>query len=119
AVGMHGFQGGWSFAPGALRLHCNRLSPAAGLSRFSFSQSGVETLKVMITATAIVYFAYTAIDSFLADASQLAWWSPAEAGRATWTHAESLLWRVAWTLAVLALADYGLQRYRWMAGLKK
>jgi flagellar biosynthesis protein FlhB len=118
AVGMHGFQGGWSFAPGALRLHWNRLSPASGLSRFSFSNSGVETLKVMLTATAIVYFAWTAIDGFLAEAPQLAWLQPVEAGRVTWKHAESLLWRVAWTLAALAMADYGLQRYRWMAGLK-
>ena len=51
-------------------------------------------------------------------APQLAWLPPVEAGRVTWKHAESLLWRVAWMLAALALADYGLQRYRWMAGLK-
>ena len=118
AVGMHGFQGGWSFAPGALRLHWNRLSPATGMGRFSFSQSGVETIKIAITATAIVYFAWTAISGFLADAPQLAWLPPVEAGRTTWKHAETLLWRVAWTLAALALADYGMQRYRWLAGLK-
>ena len=114
AVGMHGFQGGWSFAPGALKLHWSRLSPATGMSRFSFSQSGVETIKIMITATAIVYFAWTAIDGCLADAPQLAWLPPVEAGRSAWKHAELLLWRVAWTLAALALADYGVQRYRWM-----
>src|SRR5262245_49836575 len=61
AVGMHGFQGGWSFAPGALKLHWNRLSPAKGMSRFSLSNGGVETLKILITATAIVYFAWAAI----------------------------------------------------------
>jgi flagellar biosynthetic protein FlhB len=118
AVGMHGFQGGWSFAPGALQLHWSRLSPASGVKRFSFSQSGVETIKVMITATAIAYFAWTSISGFLAEAPQLAWLPPVEAGRTTWKHAEALLWCVAWTLGALALADYGVQRYRLMASLK-
>ena len=118
AVGMHGFQGGWSFAPGALKLHWSRLSPAAGASRFKFSQSGVETLKVMVTATAITYFAWSAVNALLVEAPQLAWLPPVEAGRTTWKHAEALLWRVAWTLGALALADYGVQRWRLMANLK-
>jgi flagellar biosynthetic protein FlhB len=118
AVGMHGFQGGWAFTPGALGLHWSRLSPATGISRFKFSQSGVETIKILITAIAIAYFAWTAIHNLLDEAPQLAWLSPAEAGRATWRHAETLLWRVAWTLAALALADYGMQRYRLMSSLK-
>src|SRR5262245_9234024 len=118
AVGMHGFQGGWSFAPGALRLNWSRLSPAAGAKRFSFSQSGVESIKIVITLIAIAYFAWSAIDRLLVKAPELAWLSPADLGRATWSHAEDLLWRVAWTLAALALADYAMQRYRLMTSLK-
>ena len=48
----------------------------------------------------------------------LAWMSPMDAARAGWAQAESLLWKVAWGLAFLALGDYGLQRYRLMQSLK-
>jgi flagellar biosynthetic protein FlhB len=118
AVGMHGFQGGWSFAPGALRLHWSRLNPATGVKRFAFSQSGVETIKAAIAFIAISYFTWRAIQGLLLDAPRLPWMPPAEAAAITWQHANSLLWRSAWTLGALALADYGVQRYRLMSSLK-
>ena len=40
AVGMHGFQGGWSFTPGALQLKWSRLNPASGVKKFGFGVSG-------------------------------------------------------------------------------
>lgn len=118
AVGMHGFQGGWSFAPGALRLHWSRLNPASGMKRFGFSQSGVETIKASIVFTAIGYYTWQAVDAFMADASKLAWMRPADAAAVTWQHAEALLWQAAWTLGALALADYGWQRYTMLKSLK-
>ena len=118
AVGMHGFQGGWSFAPGALRLHWSRLNPASGVKRFAFSQSGVETIKAIIAFLAIGYFTWSAIEGLALVASRLAWMAPVDAAALTWQHAQSLLWRSAWTLGALALADYGVQRYRLMSSLK-
>jgi flagellar biosynthesis protein FlhB len=118
AVGMHGFQGGWSFAPGALRLHWTRLNPATGVKRFAFSQSGVETLKALVAFTVIGYFTWRGVHGLLADAPRLPWMSPSHAAVVTWTHAETLLWRSAWALGALALADYGVQRYRLMSSLK-
>jgi flagellar biosynthetic protein FlhB len=118
AVGMHGFQGGWSFVPGALRLHWSRLSPATGVRRFSFSQSGVETIKAALAFTAISYFTWRAIEGLLLDAPRLPWMPPAAAAALTWEHAKALLWRSAWTLGALAFADYGVQRYRLMSSLK-
>jgi flagellar biosynthesis protein FlhB len=117
-VGMHGFQGGWSFAPGAISLHWSRLNPASGLKRFGFSQSGVETLKTMISATAIGYFTWRAIQGLLEQSVQLPWMSPADAAFTTWQHAEALLWRAAITLGALALADYGFQHYQHNKSLK-
>jgi flagellar biosynthetic protein FlhB len=35
-----------------------------------------------------------------------------------WGHVETLLWRVGCALALLAIGDYGLQRYRTMSSLK-
>ena len=42
-VGMHGFQGGWSFAPGALQLNWSRLNPANGIKRFGVHAVGAST----------------------------------------------------------------------------
>jgi flagellar biosynthetic protein FlhB len=118
AVGMHGFQGGWSFVPGALRLNWSRLNPASGVKRFAPSQSGVETLKALLAFTAIGYFTWSAIQGLMIEATRLAWMSPGDAAATTWQHAETLLWRAAWTLGVIALADYAVQRFRWMSSLK-
>jgi flagellar biosynthetic protein FlhB len=118
AVGMHGFQGGWSFAPGALRLNWSRLNPASGVKRFAPSQSGVETLKALLVFAAVGYFTWRAVDTLVRESSQLAWMAPASAAAVTWEHAEAMLWRTGWTLAALALADYGWQRYQWMSTMK-
>jgi flagellar biosynthesis protein FlhB len=118
AVGMHGFQGGWSFAPGALRLNWSRLNPASGLKRLGFSQSGVETIKAIVASMAIAYFTWRAIEGLLVQAPDLAWLSPEAAAFATWEHAENLLWKAAWTLGALALADYGWQHYTFMRSMK-
>jgi flagellar biosynthetic protein FlhB len=118
AVGMHGFQGGWSFAPGALRLNWSRLNPASGMKRLGFSQSGVETLKALVAFAAIAYFTWRAVEGLLDDAPELPWLSPEASAFATWLHAEDLLWKAAWTLAVLALADYGWQHYKFASSQK-
>jgi flagellar biosynthesis protein FlhB len=118
AVGTHGFQGGWSFAPGALNLNWSRLNPASGVKRLGFSRSGVETIKAMISATAIAYFTWRSIEAILLQSVQLPWMTPGDAARTTWGHAESLLWRAAITLGALALADYGWQHYQHTKSLK-
>ena len=46
-VGMHGFQGGWSFSPGALQLNWSRLNPANGVKRFGMMQTGADTAKTL------------------------------------------------------------------------
>jgi len=118
AVGMHGFQGGWSFAPGALRLNWTRLSPASGVKRFAPSQSGVETLKALVAFAVIGYFTWRAVEGILADAWALPWMSPTEAALLTWEHTERLLWRAGVTLGALALGDYAFQHFKFMKSLK-
>lgn len=118
AVGTHGFQGGWSFTPGAFRLHWSRLNPATGVKRFAFSQSGVETIKAIVASVVIGYFTWRAIEALIVDAARFAWISPGDVGMLTWEHAETLLWRAAWALGALSLADYGYQRYKLTASLK-
>jgi flagellar biosynthetic protein FlhB len=117
-VMMHGFQGGWSFAPGALTLNWSRLNPGQGIKRFGLSQSGVDTLKTMITVSMLVLLSWGAIEKVMADALRMAWLSPAGASMLGWSHAEDLLWQVSWGLGFLAIGDYGLQYYRLISSLK-
>jgi flagellar biosynthetic protein FlhB len=118
AVGMHGFQGGWSFSPDALDLHWSRLNPASGLTRFSFANSGVESLKAVLVFSIVGYYTWHAMIEIIDVAPAMAFMSPINSAIATWTHVEGLLWRTAWVLTALALADFAWQRYRVMSSLK-
>jgi len=117
-VGTHGFQGGWSFAPGALNLNWSRLNPANGMKRFGMMQGGVETLKTMIGVSVIAYLSWRIVQAVLSESVGLAWQTPFSAAVVAWEHADSLLWRVAWALGALALGDYGLQKYRHLHSLR-
>jgi flagellar biosynthetic protein FlhB len=118
AVLVHGFQGGWALAPGALRLNWSRLNPANGVKRFGLMQSGVDTLKTFISVTVIAIIAWVTVDAMFADTPRLPWLSPRAAAAVGWQHLETLLWRVAWALGILALGDYAIQYYRTMSQLK-
>jgi flagellar biosynthetic protein FlhB len=118
AVGMHGFQGGWSFAPGALRLNWSRLNPSTGAKRLSFSQSGVETLKTILVCAIVATLTWQALRSALTEAPRFPWMTPADAAAATWSHLEALLLRAGWFLGAIALADYGWQRFRLLQSMK-
>jgi flagellar biosynthetic protein FlhB len=117
-VGTHGFQGGWNFAPNALQLNWSRLNPANGLKRFSVLQSGPDTFKTLLCAAAVAYIGWGVTRNVVGDSTRLAWLAPSTSAVVAWQHAETLLWRVGWTLLFLAIADYGLQWYRWMKGMK-
>jgi flagellar biosynthetic protein FlhB len=117
-VAMHGFQGGWSFAPGALHLNWNRLNPANGFKRFGLMQTGAETAKTIVAVIVISYLSWRVVDAVMIDAVRLAWQTPLGSATLAWDYADTLLWRVAWGLGILALGDYGLQTYRHITSLK-
>ena len=120
-VGDARLPGRLDFAPEALQLNWSRLNPANGIKRFGMMQSGVDTLKTLISRRR--------------DRVSSAWRrrrrrdrrqrrgcrgcrrsAPARVG---WEHTETLLWRVgvgaraSWRSATTAL-----QRYRLMQSLK-
>jgi flagellar biosynthetic protein FlhB len=117
-VAVQGLQGGWNFAPEALRLDLSRLSPMNGLQRFGPMQAGMDTLKTMVTVAMIAWVGWIIVDRMLLEAVALAWMAPMQAARSGWDFAETFLWRVAWGLAFLSLGDYGLQKYRMLQQLK-
>jgi flagellar biosynthetic protein FlhB len=118
AVGMHGFQGGWSFTPSLLSLNWSRLNPSSGMKRLSPGQSGVETLKAMVIFAVVATLTWKATRAMVIAAPQFPWMPPADAAAATWDHIKGLLLRVGWFLAAIAMADYAWQRYRLMQSLK-
>lgn len=118
SVLTNGLQGGWSFSPAALTLNWSRLSPATGIKRFGWLQSGADTLKTMVSVAVIGYIGWLTIRDVMPDAAQLAWMSPSGAAAVTWEHLQRLLWRVGIALVMLAIGDYGLQWYRLMKSLR-
>jgi flagellar biosynthetic protein FlhB len=117
-IAAQGAQGGWIVAPERMHVDWTRLSPIHGLKRFQFLQSGADTLKTLTAVAVIGWFGWSTIEAMLAEAAQMPWMAPAAAAALGWTHVESFLWKVAWGLGALALADYGLQRYRLMSSLR-
>jgi len=117
-VGMHGFQGGWNFAPEALQLNWSRLNPGQGLKKFNFMRSGADTLKSLVGVAVIVFLGWGASRAVILDSPRLPWLSPAGIAWAGWSRTEGFLWKVGFALAFLAIFDYALQRYRLMQQLK-
>ena len=117
-VAVHGFQGGWTFSFETLTFKWDRLNPANNAKKLGISQSGLDTFKTMFSVAAIVWLSWRAIDAVVLESVKLAWLSPNASAAIGWQHAQDLLWRVAWALGALALADYGLQRFRFMQSMK-
>ena len=117
-VGAQGLQGGWSFAPEALQLKWDRLSPANGLKRFAFLQSGLDTVKTFFAVAVIAWLAWQSVMAFIEEGTRLPWMTALAAAQRGWTYAESFMWKVGWGLAALGLGDYGLQRYRLTSSLR-
>jgi flagellar biosynthetic protein FlhB len=117
-VAMQGAQGGFNFAPEAMKVDFSKLNPVNGFKRLGIKQSGLDTLKTMISVAMIAWVAWLIVDAVMHEGLGLAWMSPVDAARAGWLHAETLLWRVAWGLAALSIGDYLLQKYRFNENLK-
>jgi flagellar biosynthetic protein FlhB len=117
-VGMHGFQGGWNFAPETLQFNWSRLNPGQGVKKFNLMRSGADTLSNLVGVAAISYLGYGATRAVILESQRLPWLSPGGTAVVAWEHTETLLWQIGFALAFLALFDYGLQRYRLMKQLK-
>jgi flagellar biosynthetic protein FlhB len=118
AVLIHGAQGGFVLATDTLKIDWTRLNPANGIKRLGISQSGVDTLKTLVSVAAIAVLGWMSIKGMLADSGRIPWMSPVGAAAVGWSSMQTLMWRVALALVLLALGDYGLQYYRTMSALK-
>ena len=117
-VGMHGFQGGWNFAPEALQFNWSRLNPATGAKKFNVVRSGTDTLSNLVGVAVIAYLGYGAGRAVIDESRRLPWLSPGGSAQFAWDRTEALLWQIGFALCFLAIFDYALQRYRIMKQLK-
>lgn len=118
AVAAAVLQGGMNVSTTALQPNLGRLSPSNGLKRLVPSQSGVDTLKAMVTVAVLGMLAWQVGRQFATDAPLLTGASiPATASRG-WDAVLRLLWQASAAFVVLGAVDYGIQRWRLMSSLK-
>ena len=111
-------QTGWQYSPKAVHANWSRINPAQGFSRFGARQAGPEFAKAAIGLSALGGVCYVFVRAFCDQAPVLMGMTPVESARLGWTRIWGLLWRSSLVLTVLGLADYGLQRWRWLSGLR-
>lgn len=111
-VGAFALQGGVTFTTENLKPDLSKLSPARGLKRLGFSQSGLDTIKTLVVAAVIAYLSWTTVTEVMDESVTLAFLAPGPSALTVGGYMQSLLTRIGWALLLLAAADYGLQRYR-------
>ncbi len=117
-VASQSIQGGWVFAPEALKPDLSRLSPMTGLKRLGASRGWVDMLKTMSIVAAVAYFAVKAVSAILAEGPRLAMMPPVDAALLAWDSARALIWKAVIILLIVSIGDYGLQRWRHNTSLK-
>lgn len=111
-------QGGVRFAPQALELHWDRLSPSQGFSRFKPSKSGADVLRAVLALVFVALVTVPVVRDLLRRAPDLVMVTPTEAAIEGWRVIARLLWRGALALLALGGADYLWQRWTWLRGLR-
>lgn len=111
SVAVFTMQGGWNVAPEAIGFHWDRLSPVNGVKRLA-QRAGLDTVKMIITATIVGWLSWSAVDASLQQAVGYSRVSPARSASEGWAHAERLFRQTVIALVFIGAADYLLQRHR-------
>jgi flagellar biosynthetic protein FlhB len=118
AIAGNVVQSGFTFSTHPLHLDFARLNPVRGLARLAPKQSGIDTVKTIISLIVLVTLAWSAGRQLVVEVPRLPWLSPADAARTGWEHVLRLLWQSALAMLLLSGADYGLQYWRLFSSLK-
>lgn len=122
AAGMAVFaqiaQHGLVFAKDALAIKWERLSPATGFQRLAPTQAGFELIRSVVAVTVLGVMGYAATMALVNQSQDLTAMAPGQAAVAAWDHVWRFMWRAGLAMALLGIADYGMQRYKLMQQLK-
>ena len=117
-IAVQAAQGGLLLATEALTFDLNRLNPATGLRRLGLTQGGLDTVKAVAISTAVIVLAWQGITAVIATSSGLARLAPLTAAATGWNDSLALLRQLSILLLVFAVADYGLQRWRFTKSVR-
>lgn len=118
SVGATTMQGGWNIATEAIHLDFAKLNPANGLKRLGFQRGGLDLVRMLVVVTTVSWLVYRVVADTLLQAPRLGMLPPAGAAAIGWQDAWRLLRDCGVALAVFALADFGLARWRYTKQLK-
>lgn len=118
AVGAHTMQSGWVIATEALTIDWSRLSPVTGFKRLGFKEGGLNMIKMVVSVTAVGWIGYDVIMGFLDDALRIGRLDYLQSASVGWGSAERLLRQSAVALALIALVDYGVQRWKFTESMR-
>lgn len=118
AVGTMSAQGGWNIATEAVKLDFTRLNPANGLKRLAFQRAGLDLVRMLLVVSVIVWLCHRVIKVIVLQAPWLGLLPPASAASEGWTSTLRMMRDCAVALAVVAIGDYGLSRWRYTKSLK-
>jgi flagellar biosynthetic protein FlhB len=111
-------QGGWNIATEAVRLDFSRLNPANGLRRLALPRAGLDLVRMLLVVTIICWLACKVVMAAVLQVPAMGLSSPANAAEVGWSEALRLLRYCATTLAIVALADLALARWRYYKSLR-
>lgn len=118
AVALNVAQTGLLLSSAHLKPSLNNVSPAKGLKRI-FSVEGLAGLaKALLKMAVVAFVVWMTMDDRMAEIASLGQYAPAQAAAMLAGIAFDIAIRAAVVLFVLALADYGWQRRRWMQRLR-
>jgi flagellar biosynthetic protein FlhB len=111
-------QGGWILSWEPLKLNLGKLSPMAGIKRLAPSKAGLDLVRTLLIFVALAWVAYDLVQQMLQQSITLGRVTAEQAGALTWQSVGTFLRRALIVFATIAGADYFLQRFRYIQGLK-
>lgn len=111
-------QSGFNVSTQALAINWERLSPSSGLAKLAPKQSGVDTLKTIVTGTVLAVLAWQIVRDLAFDSQRLAFTGTFGTAGRGWEEGMRLLWRAGFALLAIGGADYGIQKWRLWSSLK-
>jgi flagellar biosynthetic protein FlhB len=111
-------QGGINLSAEPLTPNLGKLNPVNGLKRLVPTKAGLDLVRTLFALAGMLWVGHGVLQGLLEDVQQLGRAPLPQSGLLAWTAMITFLKRSLIVMAVLAGADYGLQRWRYMKGLR-
>jgi flagellar biosynthetic protein FlhB len=111
-------QGGWNFAPEKLQPKFENLSPVKGVKKLAFQRAGFDLVKMLVAVTALTWISTRIVLATMEGAVGFGRAAPIHSAIAGWALIERLARQAAIVFALVAGADYLLQRWRLQKSLR-